>query len=188
MGTKFFEKYPEYEIVEKPSHELIDQYKDILPVAVIDFWKKYGFGSFMNGYLKIVNPNDYQKILDEAYDNIDEAIVIAITGLGDFIVWNEVEGWFYIVYFRFGETDALDKEFNNLFDRDLINDEILRVEFHIKDYYPARERLGELSFDECFGYVPILGAGGAEKPENLDKVGITEHIYLISQMMGKVED
>lgn len=85
MVTKFFEKYPEYKIVEKPSNELIDQYKDILPVAVIDFWKEYGFGSFMNGYIKIVNPNDYQEILDEAYDNIDEAIVVAITGLGDFV-------------------------------------------------------------------------------------------------------
>ena len=28
---------------------------------------------------------------------------------------------------------------------------------------------GSLLFDECFGYVPLLGLGGAKKVENLKK-------------------
>ena len=51
MGTKFFEKYPEYKIVEKPSVEVINKYKGVLLDSFIDFWKEYGFGSFMKGYL-----------------------------------------------------------------------------------------------------------------------------------------
>ena len=41
---------------------------------------------------------------------------------------------------------------------------------------------GSLSFDECFGYVPLLGLGGAKKVENLKKVKIREHIELITQL------
>ena len=31
-------------------------------------------------------------------------------------------------------------------------------------------------FDECYGYVPLLGLGGSEKVDNLQKVKIKEHI------------
>ena len=188
MENKFFEKYPDYKIEEKPSLKLIKNYREFVPKSLIDFWEQYGFGSFMNGYLKIVNPDDYQDILDEAYENEDCAIVVAITGLGDFIVWNKERGWFYIIFFRHGTTDAISNDFEKLLHKDFVNDDVLRLDFNVKDYYPAKERLGELEFNQCFGYVPLLGIGGSEQSENLDKVGIEEHIYIISQMVGKVED
>lgn len=46
---------------------------------------------------------------------------------------------------------------------------------------------GKLNYDECFGYVPLLGLGGPEKVENLQKVKIREHIELISQLVGRIE-
>ncbi|EDN9973050.1 DUF1851 domain-containing protein, partial [Listeria monocytogenes] len=49
------------------------------------------------------------------------------------------------------------------------------------------EKYGEVSYDECFGYTPILGMGGTEKVENLKKVKLREHIYLITQFMGPIE-
>ena len=61
MAKIFFEKYPEYKIVGKPTVELIGKYENRLPQSLIEFWKEYGFGSFMDGYLKIVNPDDYQE-------------------------------------------------------------------------------------------------------------------------------
>ncbi|GEM_PF-5484614 len=54
--------------------------------------------------------------------------------------------------------------------------------------YPEEiEKYGEPKFDECFAYVPILGLGGPEKVENLSKVKLFEHIYLITQFMGPIE-
>jgi hypothetical protein len=35
--------------------------------------------------------------------------------------------------------------------------------------------------------VPLLGLGGPEKIENLSKVKLIEHIYLITQFMGQIE-
>lgn len=46
---------------------LIHEYKDVLPQEIITVWKNYGFGSFMNGYLKVINPNDFIKLLEESY-------------------------------------------------------------------------------------------------------------------------
>ncbi|EAC4137804.1 TPA: DUF1851 domain-containing protein, partial [Listeria monocytogenes] len=54
-------------------------------------------------------------------------------------------------------------------------------------YPSAVEKYGEASYDECFGYTPILGMGGTEKVENLKKVKLREHIYLITQFMGPIE-
>lgn len=46
---------------------------------------------------------------------------------------------------------------------------------------------GELEFDECFGYVPLLGLGGNEDINNIDKVKIKVQIELISQLVGNIE-
>ena len=35
------------------------KYKDKLPEELIEIWKKYGFGTFVNDFLKVINPDDY---------------------------------------------------------------------------------------------------------------------------------
>ena len=45
----------------------------------------------------------------------------------------------------------------------------------------------ESDYDECFGYTPLLGLGGAEKVENLKKVKLKEHILIITEFMGPVQ-
>lgn len=88
MFNDFFAKYPDYSIVEKPSIQVIDNYKDKLPAELIEFWQEYGFGVYMDGYLKIVNPAIYQPVLNEGYNTEDnKEIVSAVTRLGDFVVW-----------------------------------------------------------------------------------------------------
>lgn len=58
--------------------------------------------------------------------------------------------------------------------------------FELAEYEAATNRLGQLQFDECFGYTPLLGLGGSKKVDNLRKVKIKEHIDLITQSVGKV--
>ena len=56
----------------------------------------------------------------------------------------------------------------------------------IKQYKAATKKLGNLEYDECFGYVPLLALGGKESVNNLKKVKILEHIALIAEMTGEV--
>jgi hypothetical protein len=53
-------------------------------------------------------------------------------------------------------------------------------------YLKAKEQLGAPAYHECFGYEPVLAAGGSAKTENLYKVKLVEHIEIITQFAGKI--
>ena len=40
------------------SKDIIMKYKDKIPSELMNIWKQYGFGSFMSGYLRIINPDE----------------------------------------------------------------------------------------------------------------------------------
>ncbi len=65
------------------------------------------------------------------------------------------------------------------FDMDLADDGFLRDNLNDGNYLAAKKKLGEPNDEECYGYVPLLGLGGAEKADNLQKVKIEEHIGLV---------
>lgn len=187
MFDTFFEKYPDYNIVQKPTEEVLGLFKDKLPSQMIHFWSSYGFGIFMNGYLKLINPSEFQPVFDEAYDNKDNEIVFGITALGDFLTWTGDA--IRAVYFKNGKDSIIESgdDMEWFFDMDLADEGFLRDNLNDKKYLTAKERLGVPLYDECYGYVPLLGLGGAEKADNLVKVKIKEHISLIAQTLGKIK-
>ena len=187
MFDTFFEKYPDYQIIQKPEEDIVGKYTGKLPVPLIQFWNAYGFGTFMNGYLKIVNPSEYQSIFDEAYNNKDKEIVFAVTALGDFLTWTGDA--IRAVYFKNGADSIIESgdDMEWFFDMDLADEGFLRDNLNDGNYLAAKEKLSEPGYDECFGYAPLLGLGGPEKMEHLQKVNIKEHILLIAQSLGKIE-
>ena len=70
---------------------------------------------------------------------------------------------------------------------DVYDKEFIGEELNGGNYFDAKTKLGEIDLDQCFGYVPLLGLGGAEKVEHLQKVKLKEHISLIAQTMGKID-
>lgn len=186
MFTAFFEKYPEYSIIEKPTDNLITEYAEMLPKEIIQFWKDYGFGTFMKGYLRIINPDDYIQTLLETYDYADREIPIAVTAFGDIICW-QGEAFNFINY-RFNYSQIIGVgEFDWFLNMDLTEDYYVNSKLKADLFNDAKNRLGELSFDECYGYVPLLALGGGEKAENLQKVNTKVHLDLITQLVGTVE-
>lgn len=186
MFTKYFEKYPHYTIVQKADDNVLNDFKDKLPAQLLDFWRVYGFGVFMNGYLKLVNPSEFQPCFDEAYDNREKEIVFGVTALGDFLTWTGDA--IRAVYFKEGSDSIIESgdDMEWFFDMDLADEGFLRDNLNDKNYLAAKEKLGEPAYDECYGYVPLLGAGGAEKVGNLQVVKIREYISLIAQTLGKI--
>ena len=91
--------------------------------------------------------------------------------------------------FMGGYKDGLFKGMASGFDfflEDLQNEVFNEDYFDIFMYTEAIRTWGNIKFDECFGYVPLLGLGGSEKVQNLKKVKIKEHIEIISQLVGKI--
>lgn len=170
--------------VEKVPQDVLNYYYDKLPKELLVVWKKYGFGSLLGGYLKIVNPADYQEIIANFYFRGDISIPILVTGFGDIISWenNEI---IRMARFKDGDFKGIAAGFK-YFWGDLSSENFLKRNFELDLYREAVSIHGEPSFDECFGFVPLLGLGGAKKVENLKKVKIREHIELIGALVGGI--
>lgn len=166
------------------SSKIYDKYSATLPNELIHMWKKYGFGSFMNGYLKIVNPEEYQELLEETYFRGNISIPIFVTAFGDIITLEEGQ-YIGMVKYKNGDFVILAKSLKR-FMQNVSDDYFLEKYFQILQYTEAVKELGELKHDECFGYMPLLGLGGSEKVDNLRIVKIREHVELISQLVGKI--
>ena len=41
----------------------IEQYNGRLPEELFDFWREFGLGTFYNGYLKAIDPNEYIELV-----------------------------------------------------------------------------------------------------------------------------
>lgn len=166
------------------EHELCIKYSSILPQDLVNVWQKYGFGSLMDGYLKIINPDEYKPLLDDSYGLSSTAIPIFVTAFTDIVTW-EKGRYIRIIKYKDGTFEGIAAGFN-FFWGDLADGAFDTRFFDLAEYEAATNRLGQLQFDECFGYTPLLGLGGSRKVDNLRKVKIKEHIDLIVQSVGKV--
>ena len=164
--------------------ELIEKYSTVLPEELIEMWKQYGFCSLMDGYFRAIDPDDYQELLNETYFRGKISIPILSTAFGDVVTFEEGE-YIGIVKYKYG-TFSIITEYFDLFLSNLDEAFFIDKYFEVPQYVEAKNRMGELAQDECFGYVPLLGLGGSEKVENLKKVKTREHIAVLSHLVGKI--
>lgn len=189
MLTKLLARFPSYTVVEKPTPELIARYRDRVPAELIEVWEQYGFGTFCDGYLKVVNPDNYAEVLADTYQLTSTPspappIVLFATAMSDLIIWER--GYLVQVDYRHDYATVVGKDID-IFFRNLPDSSYTVKKLRWEPYPAARERLGEPAFDECFGYVPLLALGGPETVGHLEKVKLREHLYLISQFTGLLE-
>lgn len=178
---KVFKDYIKFSDVDE---KLISQYEEKLPQKIIYIWKNYGLGTFYNGYLKIINPNEYKELIEKTYFQGNVSIPIFATAFGDIITW-EKNQFIGIIKYRYGENDVISDGFD-FFYEDLLDGEFDDTDFNIKKYKEALNKYGMLEYDECFGYVPLITMGGKESVENIKKAKIKEHISLISNFIGEI--
>ncbi|APC40574.1 T6SS immunity protein Tdi1 domain-containing protein [Clostridium estertheticum] len=177
--------FDDFILEKKASEDIIAKYTGKVPKELLYVWNKYGFGTILNGYLKIINPEEIQEILEEVYTRNQQAIPLFTTAMGDIIVW-EKERYLNLLNFRKKVVSVISAGFDFFLD-DLGDVSFLDEELNWKPYSEAVIKYGKPAFDECFGYVPLLGLGGPEKVKNLEMVKFIEHIYLITQFMGQIE-
>lgn len=164
--------------------ELCTKYRAFLPSELVAAWEKYGFGSVLDGYLKMVNPEDYRALLRSTYALGGSAIPIFATAFADIITW-ERGRYIRIVKYKDGIFDGIASGFH-FFWEDLESGVFDKKFFDRELYQAAVKQQGTLQFDECFGFVPLLGLGGSKTVSRLQKVKIKEHIALITQALGIV--
>ncbi len=158
----------------------IEQYKGRLPEELFDFWREFGLGTFYNGYLKAIDPNEYIELVQQSYFDGEVTIPIFATAFGDIITWEDNK-YIGILKYRYQDSDIISTGFEDFFEE--VEEGVLDDDyFTIKKYNAAVKKYGELEYDECFGYVPLLALGGKESVKSLKKVKMREHIALIAEL------
>ena len=56
MGN--FDALKDFILHSAVSNETIEKYQSLLPPELLEIWKDYGYGTFFNGYLKVINPDE----------------------------------------------------------------------------------------------------------------------------------
>lgn len=175
----------DFKLNRKVPGEVLEKYKNLVPKEVIDLWQEYGLGTFMSGYFKVIDPEDFIDILQVSSQRYKDAVVLFATAMGDLVLW--ADGYIRVLNFRYGVLTTVMPSLL-LFLKSLHSDKFREDYLKWQPYPKAVESLGELSYEECFGYTPLLGLGGAEKVGNLEKVKLKEHILIITDLRDQLNN
>ena len=88
--------------------EVIEKYKDQVPAELVQIWQEDGLGTFLDGYLKVINPDNYLELLQDSYFRGDVAFPMFVTAFGDVITWEE-NAYVGIVQYNIQDLDIICK-------------------------------------------------------------------------------
>ena len=95
--------------------EIIEKYKGQVPDEVIKIWKNYGLGSFLNGYLRVINPDDYKELVEETYFRGKESIPLFTTAFAD-VITCEANKFIGMIKYKTLDVNAVWEEMDNFFE------------------------------------------------------------------------
>jgi hypothetical protein len=178
---------------------VIDKWRGLLPDELIKIWETMGFGIFDDGFIQLVDPDEYEfafEYIDKLY--LEPCIIYATTALGDLVMWEGNKNW------RISETEGNRNVLINvrkcnchvIGEIDFVLDILLGDEyalaskkyFESKPYLDIRGKLPPLEYGQCYGYVPALAMGGSASAKNLKIVDTKAYIDIIGQAAGKIID
>lgn len=173
----------------------IEKWKGKLPELLLNYWRNEGWSSYYDGLLTIVNPEDYENIVDEWLENtyleeIDSFHAIAINGFGNVYLCGEKTGQCVVISPIFNTIFVQKKKLKRIQTTDSLNVSILtlflssKVERHGKDglFDKAIQKFGPLDDYEIFGFEPALILGGELDIKYIQKVDARIHLSILAQL------
>lgn len=187
----FLQKYPPTGQLQKPSEEVLNQFRNRLPAELLEFWQAYGFGNYGNGLLKVIDPNDYA---DYFYvwlggENLTR-IPIMLTGFGNILYYRKLTDSvsdiaLLDIHHRCTDVCAYSfREFLQL----LTDDEAAEPLLDKTLFGQALEKCGSLADNEVFFFVPALALGGSESITSVDKGDAVVHQRLLFDLLNPQDD
>ena len=181
--------------------EVIEKYRNMyqgqsyFPEELIWIWENMGFGVYEDGFLQIVNPDEYEFVFEYIDKLLEPTVVWGVTALGDLLVWEGNDNW-TIAPDEGNRIDLIDvsnldnKVLGGAIDVDLnilLGDEDDLIDFYnAKPYLQIKGKLPKLEYGQCYGYVPALALGGTKSNKNLKVVDTKSYIDIIGQSVGKI--
>jgi len=167
--------------------EIIHEYRGRVPDELVEIWETYGYGSFVGGFFRVIDPKLYEAEVGQCIGHTQGdgvAIPIMVTGLGDLITWESGQRIIAIQY-RLGNTYGMADTFDTILNLAPLGFYTKRLKAEI--FADAVAAHGELPFDESFIFVPLLSLGGKPKVENLKKRQTISAIQMMVEFQGVIE-
>ena len=180
------------------SIETIKKYKGKLPDELLNIWNIMGYGIYENGFIQLVNPDDYDFVFKYIDKLLEPSIVFAITAMGDLLIWEGNKNWTIAPNEgnRVKQIDVRKCKSRVIGEIDFVFDILLGDDYGIsgknffdsKPYLDIKDKLPTLEYGQCYGYVPALALGGKVSNKNLQVVDAKTYIDIIGQAVGKIID
>ena len=181
------------------DEKIITYFSGKLPDRLLDYWKEYGFAGFAEGLFRVVNPNDYQDIVEKWLAKTpawgrEKYYVVARSAFGELYVRGD----------RSDSTTIIDPHLNNIIPGDATEHEIekeeweraigiffmfkskKRVDYKDRNEKPLFQRClkkyGMLEHDEMYTFSTALALGGTADINNIKKVKILEQLSMLCDL------
>lgn len=180
---------------------LIEKYQKLfkgesrLPEELIWIWENMGTGIFEDGYLQIVDPDEYEFAFEYIDKLLEPTLIWGVTALGDLLLWEGNDNWTIapdegnrciMMKTCTLKTKMIGSNISVFLDI-LINDkENLTRDYEAKPYLELKDKLPKLKYGECYGYVPALSLGGKKSNKNIQVMDTKSYIDIIGQSVGKI--
>ena len=187
-----------YQKIADVPQKLINKYENILPNELITVWETMGFGIYEDGFLQLINPDEYEFVFEYVDKLLEPSIIWAVTALGDLLMWEGNKNWtispdegnrIKMINVRNCKTRILgDMEFVLDFTLGDITAIVNKEYFAAKPYLDIKSKLTPLEYGQCYGYFPTLALGGSASVKNLKITDIKTYIDIIGRAAGKIVD
>ena len=188
------------------SQEVIDRFAPIAPRGLRDYWERFGFSVFLDGWFQIVNPSLYAPVIDAwikgtDLEGRDEYIAVTRSAFGEVRVWGKKTGYDFNISPTSGTMDLCQR--NNQIDlengeADKWGESIMwkgtrwpqkpedqQKDFFVRLFLQARERHGPLGDEQMYGFVPATHLGGEMVVAHTQIVSAPEHLIMLAGLSEK---
>lgn len=196
----FIEDFGEPEACQEADEKVIEAYKHKLPSKLIYYWRELGWCSYGEGLLWMVNPAEYEEILEERlkgtkFEGRKDLSVFARSAFGVLYVWASAKGKLMDIDPNQNTINAYSDTDKDMLSHDKENFKMQcfwggkwpkHMELMDKNWNPLFEKtlkkLGQLKADEMYGWKHHIAIGGERSLENLDKVNIFVYHDIANQL------
>jgi hypothetical protein len=172
-------------------HETLQRFQGKLPDQLLAYWREHGWCGYAEGLFWTVDPEEYEPVLDAwlgdtPFMQEDALHIIARTALGHLLVWGERSGFTLQIFapgsYLIKQETGVQKRNLELAAQTFFSVQKRKLFEFDGRFKPAKQRLGRVSRDEMYGFVPALALGGAADVTHLEKVKAVEHLVLLAQL------
>ena len=166
------------------TEEIKTKYESALPSELLTIWKEQGFGSFMNGFFKVINPDEYSEQVKALFPEVDILAPVMITGLGDVVYLNGA-GAVGLLKCCYGTHRIIAADISEFLEG--LKSENFDPELWDYRSFRSIDRIrGKLNYSQCYYYDPLVRACGYRRVVHLKKIEIKEYFDLLLRQDNSV--